>query len=245
MKNNLPLHKVVLLGRTFEEYARYFEFSIDDLKNKKILDIAAGVSSFCAEAHELGLTVTAFDLIYDRQPEQIQRQCELDLNFVVREISDVKAYRWDFYKNAEGMGQFRERAYKRFLRDYQNNKSARYFSGKLPQTPFAENQFDLTLVSYFLFVYEDQFDYAFHKESILEIMRVTNGEAWIYPLVNFKAERCSYLEKLKQDSDLRDFKFEEIATNFEFLRNSNSYLKIRRIIPRAIKDSRKRLEPSR
>ncbi|MGI8966385.1 MAG: hypothetical protein ACR2H1_09920, partial [Limisphaerales bacterium] len=101
MKNSLPLHKVVLLGRTFEEYARYFEFSIEDLKNKKILDIAAGVSSFCAEANERGLNVTAFDSIYDWPPAQIQKQCELDLNFVVREIADVKAYRWDFYKNPE------------------------------------------------------------------------------------------------------------------------------------------------
>jgi hypothetical protein len=46
-------------------------------------------------------------------------------------------------------------------------------AGELPRLPFADGEFDLTLVSYLLFGYQDRFDYEFHRESILEIMRVT------------------------------------------------------------------------
>jgi hypothetical protein len=45
--------------------------------------------------------------------------------------------------------------------------------------PFADSEFDPTLVSYLLFAYQDRFDYEFHRDSILEIMRVTRGEARI------------------------------------------------------------------
>ncbi|MDB6025077.1 MAG: hypothetical protein JWM68_1300, partial [Verrucomicrobiales bacterium] len=65
MKDGLELNKVVLLGRTFEEYTRYFGLNLDELRGRKILDIASGVSSFCVEANEQGLETTAFDPIYD------------------------------------------------------------------------------------------------------------------------------------------------------------------------------------
>jgi hypothetical protein len=98
----------------------------------------------------------------------------------------------------------------------------------LPSLNFQDEQFDLSLVSYLLFVYEDHFNYEFHRNSILEIMRVTRGEMRIYPLVSFEATRSRHLEPLRNDPDLAHFDFEEIPTDFEFLTNSNSYLRIRR-----------------
>ena len=56
MKQGLVLDKVVLLGRTLEEYRRFFALEVEKLRGKAILDVAAGVSSFCAEANRLGLT---------------------------------------------------------------------------------------------------------------------------------------------------------------------------------------------
>ena len=63
-KRGLQLDRVVLLGRTFEEYRRYFLIEPHELIGKKVLDVAGGVSSFCAEANNLGIKVTAFDPIY-------------------------------------------------------------------------------------------------------------------------------------------------------------------------------------
>jgi SAM-dependent methyltransferase len=230
MKESLDLDRVVLLGRTLEEYSHYFGLNAAALRGQTVLDIASGVSSFCAEANATGVVTTAFDLIYDLSPEQIRSRCGPDLDFIVKEIGRVKAYRWDFYKSPEGMRAFRERAYKKFLADYEQFGAARYVAGKLPHLPFATGQFDLSLASYLLFVYEDQkpFDYDFHKKSLLEIMRVTRGEARIYPLVNFKAGRCSFVDRVKADPELKQFHFQEIKTHFEFLANSNFYLRITR-----------------
>ena len=58
------------------------------------------------------------------------------------------------------------------------------------------------------------------------MMRVTRGEARIYPLVNFQGERCRHVDRIQSDRDLQQFQFEEVRTDFEFLVNSNFYLKI-------------------
>jgi hypothetical protein len=228
MKPSLELDKVVLLGRTLEEYFRYFDLSKNLLREKNILDIASGVSSFCAEANTMGFNVIAFDPIYELSPEKIRACCEPDLDFVIREVAKVAAYKWDFYKTPEKLRSFRERAYRLFLKDFAEQKAERYVSGKLPRTPFRDGQFDLTLVSYFLFVYEEQFDYEFHKQSIAEILRITSGEARIYPVVNFKGERSSLIDRIKNETEFAAWKFEEVQTDFEFLKNSNWFLRIQK-----------------
>lgn len=109
-KNGLQLDRVVLLGHTFEEYRRYFLLEPDDLIGMKVLDVAGGVSSFCAEANNRGIKVTAFDPIYSLLAEQIREQSESDLESVYRSIGRVPTYRWGFYKNPDYMRKLRERA---------------------------------------------------------------------------------------------------------------------------------------
>jgi hypothetical protein len=226
MKQGLVLDKVVLLGRTLEEYRRYFALDLESLRGKAILDVASGVSSFCVEARQLALQVTAFDAIYGWPAEEIEQRCAVDLTHVTDAVRSLKTYRWDFYKSVENLREFRERAYRAFLADYRQQPNARYVPGRLPKLPFRNDQFDLTLVSYLLFVYEDQLDYEFHRQSLLEIMRVTRGEARVYPIVTFEAARSSYLERLQNDPLLRHCGFEEVRTDFEFLINSDCYLRV-------------------
>jgi hypothetical protein len=82
--------------------------------------------------------------------------------------------------------------------------------------PFADGEFDLTLVSYLLFAYRDCFDYEFHRDSVLQIMRVTRGEARVYPTVTFETQPSEYIPMLKSDPGLQAFEFTEIETDFEF-----------------------------
>ena len=63
-KRGLQLGRVVLLGRTFDEYRQYFLLYPEELAGKTVLDVAGGVSSFCAEANTRGIRVTSFDPIY-------------------------------------------------------------------------------------------------------------------------------------------------------------------------------------
>lgn len=222
----MVLDKVVLLGRTLDEYRRYFALDLERLRGQAVLDVASGVSSFCAEAHRAGIHVTAFDAIYDLSTNEIQSRCEADLDHVIDAVRGLKTYRWDFYQSPENLRGLREQAYHTFLEDYREQKGRRYVPGRLPRLPFRDHQFDLTLVSYLLFVYEDHLDYEFHQQSLLEIMRVTRGEARLYPVVTFEAVRCRHIDRLKADPALRHLEFEEVQTDFEFLVNSNYYLRV-------------------
>jgi hypothetical protein len=44
--------------------------------------------------------------------------------------------------------------------------------------------------------------------------------------VTFEARRSSYLDRLRADDELNHLGFEEVRTDFEFLLNSNSYLRV-------------------
>lgn len=227
MKQGLVLDKVVLLGRTLDEYVRYFALDLNEWRGRRILDVASGVSSFCAEASAQGLDVTAFDLIYEWPLADIAARCGPDLDHVTRAMDGLKTYKWDFYESPARMRSFRERAYKTFLADYARHRGTRYQGGRLPRLPFPDRTFDLTLLSYFLFAYEDQFDYEFHKASVLDLMRVTRGEARLYPIVTLEAKRCVYIDRLKADPALSHLNFEEVRTDFEFLVGSNWFLRVR------------------
>lgn len=221
----MQLDRVVLLGRTFDEYRQYFGLNPESLQGKRVLDVASGVSSFTAEGNERGIAVTAFDPIYSQSAAELAPNCARDLEHVYKIVDGLQTYVWKNYRNREHMRDLREEAYRRFLRDF-GSHPAHYVAGALPRLSFADGKFDLSLVSYFLFVYQDHFSYEFHRDSILDLMRVTRGEARIYPTVTFEAEPSSYIAELQKDSLLAHLKFETVATDFEFLRNSNSYLRI-------------------
>src|SRR5436309_13081872 len=142
-KRGLQLDRIVLLGRTFEEYRRYFLLETDDLVGKRVLDVAGGVSSFCAEANELGINVTSFDPIYSLSPEKIRERSEPDLESVYRTIGSVPTYRWGYYKNPEYMRELRKRASTIFLREYRIHPY-RYVAVELPSLSFADGEFELT-----------------------------------------------------------------------------------------------------
>jgi hypothetical protein len=112
-------------------------------------------------------------------------RCEPDLESVYRAIGRVPTYRWTYYENPRHTRELRKRPASIFLSDYKAHPE-HYVSGELPRFPFKDGSFDLTLVSYFLFAYQDQLSHELHRDSILEIMRVTYGEARIYPTVTFE-----------------------------------------------------------
>ncbi len=100
MKDGLDLKDVVLLGRTRAGYARYFGLDGLDLGGRRILDMGAGVSSFCAEIAAQGGDVTAADPIYARPAEAIEHKCRTDLDEVVAQLPEVAhQYHWAFYRD--------------------------------------------------------------------------------------------------------------------------------------------------
>ena len=116
MKERIELRDVALLGRTFTEYCAYFQLTHDDLSARRIVDIGAGIGSFCAEAFARGFDVTAADPIYDLTPETIAEKSTADLSDVMRQLPDVMdKYNWTFYRDTGGLHQYRIGARQVFL----------------------------------------------------------------------------------------------------------------------------------
>ena len=227
MKDRIELDRVVLLGRTLKEYSAYFQLSEADLRSGRILDVGAGVSSFCAEAATLGCDVTAADPIYDLSLDAIAERSRADLANVLDQLPDVQhKYNWTFYRDPDELARYRTIARELFLKDYSTNRE-RYVTTSLPSTGFADREFNLVLVSYFLFLYDDLLDYDFHKRSILELARIAQREVRIYPLANLRGMKSVFVESLTRDPDCAALAFTIIKSDFEFLKNANEMLIIR------------------
>ena len=223
----LQLDDVVLLGRTFAEYSACFALGDDTLRGARVLDAAAGVSSFAAEARERGYDVQSVDPIYGASAESIESKCRADLADVAAQLPSVAhKYVWGgFYRDVPDLVRHREAAYRAFLADYRTSPG-RYVPAALPETPLLSQGFSLTLCSHLLFLYDDRLDYDFHRRSVLELVRLTAGEIRIYPLVGLTGEASPFVRRLQDDEALRGLTVEIRPVGFEFLRGAREMMVI-------------------
>ena len=222
----LGLDDIALIGRTFAEYHRLF--ALDNTNaDEVILDAAAGVSSFCAEANALGYRVTASDQIYAYDADTIETRCTDDLKRVMALLPPVAdQYVWDYFPDIPTLTAQRERAYRAFVADFREHGHDRYVPTTYPHTAFANNQFTLALVSHLLFLYDDQLDYAFHKATLGELLRVTSREIRVFPLVNLRYFRSPFVDQLMHDPDFAAHTFKIVPVDYKFLKGGDEMLVI-------------------
>lgn len=217
-----------MLGRTFAEYFEYFSLHDLDLRAERVLDVASGVSSFCAEATREGFDVTCADPIYGLPASDIARRCRDDLEEVVSQLPSIMhKYSWVYYSDVDHLRSQREEAYQRFLPHCQESPQ-RYAKAALPRMPFRDEEFTVSLVSHFLFLYEDRYSYEFHRDSINELSRVAGKEVRIYPLTSLKASRSRYVDRIIADVACSHLSFEIRKTGFEFIKGADELLIVRR-----------------
>ncbi len=228
MDKQLNLKNIALIGRTFEEY--YSMFGLDDLSgNEVILDVASGVSSFCAEAHRQGFNVTASDKIYSLSPYEIEQKCKQDLDMIIKQVPDIAdLFVWNYFKDIESLKNQREKAYKLFIEDFRKYGTRRYVPVEYPATNFGSDQFDISLLSHFLFLYEENLSYDFHKSTILELLRITSKEIRIFPLVNLKGKKSIYVELIMRDKDFGCLQISINRVGYEFMKNGNEMMVIKK-----------------
>ncbi len=226
MDRQLNLKNIVLIGRTFEEYYKMFE--LENLpEGEHILDVASGVSSFCAEACAKGYDVTASDRIYTSRPLEIERKCRRDLETVIEQLPDlVDLYVWNFFKDVQALKDNREKAYKMFIEDFKTFGKKRYIPAEYPSTDFKEKQFTVSLVSHFLFLYEDHINYDFHRKVIKELLRITSKQIRIFPIVNLKGKKSKYVDCLMHDNYFNYLKISVREVGYEFMKNGNEMMLI-------------------
>ena len=224
----LNFENIAITGRIFEEYSAFFDLELEDLKSKKILDCPSGASSFVQTLKQNGIFAKGVDIIYKFTKDEIEKQGIKTLEKIYQNTSWMDAYKMDFYKTKENHKKHREDALKGFLKDYNLDD---YIYCELPNLPFENKEFDLLLSSHLFFVYDDRLDYDFHKNSIVEMLRVSK-EVRLFPLVDIQNSKVleeknfsPFVYKIIEELS-KDFKCEIIKTDFEFQVKANYYLKI-------------------
>lgn len=224
----MKLDKVVLWGRTLEEYKSMFSLSETDL-SKKILGCGDGPASFNAEMTELGHSVVSIDPVYQFSAEQIEQRVRATYEQVISQVEqNSHNYIWKNFQDADELGKARLNAMEKFLLDYETGKvSERYSDQSLPSLEFSNNQFELCVCSHLLFLYSQQLSLDFHMASIHELLRISS-EIRIFPLLKLDGERSSYLELVMEDLSNKGYSTQVQTVAYEFQKGGNQMLKISR-----------------
>ena len=210
---------VAFFGRSFSEYLDIFSLDPTLLRNTRILDVAAGPSSFSADANRLGISSVAIDPLYGLGLEALKHYVETDYNRVFAEIRKKQSlYRLGYFPSIDAAVMSRREAAGRFLADYEQGfVHSRYIGAGLPKLPFADRAFDLVLCAHLLFIYARRFDYLWHLAALRELCRVSSGEVRIHPICQYEGELYPDLPRLIGDLEHDGVESRIIDVNFEFL----------------------------
>jgi SAM-dependent methyltransferase len=191
-----------LTCRSFEEYARMFAFGRPPEPPCAVLDAAAGASSFTAEAARRGLAAVAVDPRYGLPEDVLYEEARTEIDVSTAKLDGLRdLFDFSYYGSLENHRAGREASLEQFIADFAADRregGGRYVAGELPHLPFDDERFDLVLCSHFLFLYGEHFDYDFHEQAVLELLRVLRpgGEARIYPLVTLSFREYPHLDRL-------------------------------------------------
>ncbi|HEV8292413.1 MAG TPA: hypothetical protein VGP94_10840, partial [Tepidisphaeraceae bacterium] len=191
------LNSVVPWGRSFDEYVRMFALGESDLQHK-ILDCAAGPSSFAAEMLQRGHQVICTDPIYEFSAAQIRSRVAAVRDDMIEQVrGQMGQFVWQYIRSPEHLEDVRMAATERFLQDFTNDpRRQRYRAQSLPKLDFANGEFDLALCSHFLFLYSDKLDKTFHIESLRELLRVAS-EVRIFPVTEMDGRVSRHLNAVR------------------------------------------------
>lgn len=219
------LGKILITSRSLDEYRAMFALTDEDL-SRRILDCPSGAAGFTAQVRARGGDATACDIAYldgglgavaVNAADEVERG-----NQYVRTNPDL--YSTKYFANADEHRQQRLQSARAFT-DHIANEPERYVPGQLPELPFAERQFDLVLSSHLLFSYPNDFDYNFHRQALIELMRVTENELRVFPLVAV-GEVTPYpaLDALRDDLADAGIRSSVVDVNYEFQVGANQML---------------------
>jgi hypothetical protein len=222
----IKLDEVVPWGRSFDEYQRMFALSELDLTGR-ILGCGDGPASFNAEGTARGCRIVSCDPIYGFGAAEIQdrvHKCYADLMEQVRQ--NLSGFLWTDFRDPDHLGECRLAAMRRCLEDFDRGRiEKRYVVGALPVLPFADQEFDLALVSHLLFLYSGHLNLAFHQAGVLELLRVAR-EVRIFPLLNLERKLSPHLHPLGDFLAARSIFWERRRVQYEFQRGGNEMLRI-------------------
>lgn len=227
MKSDQKIVGPIFIGRSYDEYLKFFNLDGYFLKNKSFLDCAAGASSFTCHMNQKEYDSRAADIVYGEEAQKLARRCSDHLNILIEALLPLQDhFRWSFFSDLEDLRKHRSTACQDFIIDYQKNKNKSYIKADITRLPFKDNSFDLVLCSHLLFIYDHRLNYDFHLKSVQEMMRVAKEEVRIYPLVKHKKKKSIFVKRIINDlapqADIRIVK-----VDYEFRRGGNQMMQIK------------------
>ncbi|MEO7597897.1 MAG: methyltransferase domain-containing protein [Opitutus sp.] len=248
-RTEIELPSVSFFGRSLDEYVRFFSLNIDELRGRPVLDVAAGPSSFTAEACRRGIDAVAVDPLYGSSVDSLVTHIQLDYArmftqmrakprlFKVgplvenrevalprqtgRRCSAVPYY----FTSIDAAEAERRAAAQRFLSDYESHfVHSRYVGASLPRLPFQDGAFDLVLCAHLLFTYARTFDFDWHVAACRELVRVSASEVRIHPVCGADGRRYPELDRLRRELMTGGIRTAVVDVDYEFFAGSDSML---------------------
>jgi hypothetical protein len=226
----IELPSVSFFGRTLAEYSQFFALDVTALEGSAVLDVAAGPSSFTAEASRRGVDAVAVDPLYGCTSDALATHVQLDYAHMLTQMrAKPQLLRFRSFSSIDEAEIDRRAAAQRFLSDYESGfLHNRYVGGALPRLPFLDRAFDLVLCAHLLFVYARRFDFAWHLAACQELVRVSAGEVRIHPLCGVNGRRYPELVRLRRELDEIGIESDVVTVDYEFFAGSSTTLVLRR-----------------
>ena len=226
----LEVPSIAFFGRTLAEYAQFFSLDIGKYKGRSILDVAAGPSSFTAEACKRGVDAVAVDPMYGSKTETLKDTVTVDYrNMIAQMHAKRHLFRFKSFGSLEEAELSRRTAAERFLADYDAHfVHGRYVGAALPLLPFFDRAFDTVLCAHLLFVYAKRFDFDFHLAACKELVRVSREDVRIHPIVGVNGRKYPELGRLRIALAEDGIDSQIVEVDYEFFTGSDSMLVLRR-----------------
>ncbi|MUT68830.1 methyltransferase domain-containing protein [Paenibacillus sp. NEAU-GSW1] len=221
---------VAMTCRGYDEYIQMFDLQESELFHEKVLDVAGGGSSFTAEARRRGIEAFAVDPRYAQDVEQWIKEAAEEIAVSTAKLDKLKElFDWSYYGSLDNHRAGREASLQLFASHLATEEGQRaYCAGALPELPFEDDSFSLVTCSHFLFLYAEQFGFEFHKQAVLELMRVCKpgGEVRIYPLLTLKWNHFEQMDQLLAAIEEAGGKPTRQPSKLPFMPGSNEFLRI-------------------
>ncbi len=222
----IKFEKILIWGRSAEEYTKMFGLTIEDNK-LKIIDCAGGPASFNVEMTHRGGNVVSCDPIYKLSKTEITQHIQEASREVMNAVQgNPDNFLWQDIQSSSELLNIRRSAMQEFIEDFSLGiQEKRYVTGELPTLPFADRQFDLALCSHFLFIYSEHLSEEFHLASIAEMCRVAI-ETRIFPLLNTSGKPSPFLLPVINQLIKQGYKVEIRQASYEFQKTGNKFLRV-------------------
>ena len=229
----IDLSSISFFGRSLAEYAQFFALDIPALRGRDVLDVAAGPSSFAAEACARKINAVAVDPKYDAPLDQLVTRVRAEYEQMFAQIrTHRRLYRFRNFVSMQAAELDRRGAADRFLSDYETHFiHNRYVCGALPRLPFFDGTFDVVLCAHFLFVSAARFSFDWHVAACRELVRVSADEVRIHPLCGPDGKAFPGVSRLRRELRTAGISSEVKTVDYEFFAGANTMMVLRRAAP--------------